>query len=135
MDSVSWIRGRGYGALSFCQTGPEIIDCCAAALARYADKIAPEMFWAVMVELSKAEPHTSYRTPLALECAMLNMFEIMRTSPKIPFTALRCCEGISRSEVNGEGSPEDSSPVHTSPQKKGRAVRSKAKATDAKGTA
>ena len=86
MDVVAWIRGRVYDALSFCQTGPEIIDSCASAMVRWADTHAkdanfnPAMFWAVMNVLAESEPHTSYRTPLALECAMLNMFEIMRTS-------------------------------------------------------
>lgn len=78
MDTVQWIRGRVYEALSFCQTGPEILDACAAAVARLADTFPPSVFWDIMEVLSNSEPHTSYRTPLALEWAMLNMFEVMR---------------------------------------------------------
>ncbi len=83
MDVVAWIRGRVYDALSFCQTGPEIIDSCAAAMVRWAEahpQANPAMFWAVMNVLAESEPHTSYRTPLALEWAMLNMYETMRTT-------------------------------------------------------
>jgi hypothetical protein len=84
MEIVGWIRGRVYDALSFCQTGPEIIDSCAAAMERFteanADKVSSAMFWNVMNVLAESEPHTSYRTPLALEWAMLNMFETLRTS-------------------------------------------------------
>lgn len=78
MNAVQWIRGRVYEALSFCQTGPEILDFCAAALTRLADKLPSSIFWNVMEVLSNSEPHTSYRTPLALEWALLNMFEVMR---------------------------------------------------------
>lgn len=78
MDTVQWIRGRVYEALSFCQTGPEILDACAAAVARLANTLPPYVFWDIMEVLSNSEPHTSYRTPLALEWAMLNMFEVMR---------------------------------------------------------
>ncbi len=81
IDIVEWIRGRVYDALSFCQTGPEIVDSCAAAFARYMEThpdTNPVYFWAVMNVLAESEPHTSYRTPLALEWAMLNMYEAMR---------------------------------------------------------
>lgn len=78
MDAVQWIRGRVYEALSFCQTGPEILDACAAAVTRLSDTLHPTVFWEIMEVLSNSEPHTSYRTPLALEWAMLNMFEVMR---------------------------------------------------------
>jgi hypothetical protein len=37
------------------------------------------VFWKVMGSLSYAEPHTSYRTPLSLESAMLTLFETVRT--------------------------------------------------------
>jgi hypothetical protein len=81
LDTVLWIRARVYDALSFCQTGPEIVDSCAAALVRYydANKDAPaEILWEVMNALAQSEPHTSYRTPLALEWAILNMYDVMR---------------------------------------------------------
>lgn len=78
LDTIQWIRGRVYEALSFCQTGPEILDACAAAATRLSDSLPPVVFWEIMEVLSNSEPHTSYRTPLALEWAMLNMFEVMR---------------------------------------------------------
>lgn len=83
LDTVLWIRARVYDALSFCQTGPEIVDSCAAALVRYFDthkdtKPNPAILWEVMDALAQSEPHTSYRTPLALEWAMLNMYDVMR---------------------------------------------------------
>jgi hypothetical protein len=78
MDTIQWIRGRVYETLSFCQTGPEILDACASAVTRHAELLDPSVFWSIMEVLSQSEPHTSYRTPLALEWAMLNMFEVMR---------------------------------------------------------
>jgi hypothetical protein len=79
MHCVEWIRARIYDCLSFCQTGPEIIDSCAAAVTRQAHLLNhPTLFWKIMEELSSAEPHTSYRTPLSLEWGVLRMFEIMR---------------------------------------------------------
>jgi hypothetical protein len=81
IDIVEWVRGRVYDALSFCQTGPEIVDSCAAAFTRYMEthpETNPDYFWAVMNVLAESEPHTSYRTPLALEWAMLNMYDAMR---------------------------------------------------------
>ncbi len=83
LDTVLWIRARVYDALSFCQTGPEIVDSCAAALVRYYDthrgeQLNPAILWEVMEVLAQSEPHTSYRTPLALEWAMLNMYDVMR---------------------------------------------------------
>lgn len=80
LDVVEWIRARVYDALSFCQTGPEIVDSCAAALVRHFDTETahPRILWKVMDILAQSEPHTSYRTPLALEWAMLNMFDVMR---------------------------------------------------------
>lgn len=79
MHCVEWIRGRVYDCLSFCQTGPEIIDCCASAVTRQAHLLNhPTLFWKIMNELSISEPHTSYRTPLSLEWGILRMFEVMR---------------------------------------------------------
>lgn len=76
---VLWIRARIYQALSMCQTGPEIVDSMAAAVQKHADLLEPTVFWKAMSSLSYAEPHTSYRTPLSLESAMLNLFETVRT--------------------------------------------------------
>lgn len=79
MSVIEWIRARVYDCLSFCQTGPEIIDSCAAGLARNADKLEnPALFWNCMKCLTDSEPHTSYRTPLSLEWALLKVFEEMR---------------------------------------------------------
>ncbi len=90
LDIVLWIRARVYDALSFCQTGPEIVDSCAAAMVRYYENTAtatatnttvpapPAILWEVMRVLAESEPHTSYRTPLALEWAMLKMYDVMR---------------------------------------------------------
>jgi hypothetical protein len=81
MEVVEWIRERVYEVLSFCQTGPEIVDCCASALSRLAEKdIPPLLFWKSMDRLAESEPHTSYRTPLSLEWAFLTMYEEMRKS-------------------------------------------------------
>jgi hypothetical protein len=78
INVVQWLRARVYEALSFCQTGPEIIDQCAAAVVRNSSLFEPEVFWNVLAALSESEPHTSYRTPLSLEWAFFNMFEEMR---------------------------------------------------------
>ena len=82
LDIAIWVRGRIYQALSFCQTGPEIIDSCAAALERKYDQIEPAVFWKVMSALTSAEPHTSYRTPLSLEAGLLTLFETLRLHMK-----------------------------------------------------
>jgi len=82
ISTVQYIRARVYDVLAFCQTGPEIIDCTAAALSKFAlnHKMKQENFWKGMDVLSKAEPHTSYRTPLSLEFALLELFEVLRNS-------------------------------------------------------
>lgn len=94
LDVVEWIRARVYDALSFCQTGPEIVDSCAAALVRHFDTGAahPRILWKVMDILAQSEPHTSYRTPLALEWAILNMFDVMR---KTQAEVNACMAGLS----------------------------------------
>jgi len=101
---VQWVRGIVYQCLSFCQTGPEIIDSCAAALQRLflpqskrlldpedplglqpsalglqPSALEPHVFWLAMKSLTRAEPHTSYRTPLSLESALLFLYETIRT--------------------------------------------------------
>lgn len=77
---VHWIRNHVYEALSLCQTGPEIIDSCAAGVQRKRALLEPQVFWKVMGTLSYSEPHTSYRTPLSLEAAILNLYETVRTN-------------------------------------------------------
>jgi hypothetical protein len=77
---IQWLRGIIYQALSFCQTGPEIIDSCAAAIQRQHTLLEPHVFWLAMKSLTTAEPHTSYRTPLSLESAVLFLFETVRTN-------------------------------------------------------
>jgi hypothetical protein len=82
LDIILWIRGRIYQALSFCQTGPEIIDSCSAALARNAAFVDPLTFMKAMHALTLIEPHTSYRTPLSLEAGVLTLFETLRGNSK-----------------------------------------------------
>jgi hypothetical protein len=82
LNIVLWIRGRIYQALSFCQTGPEIIDSCAAAVQRQIEKIDALTFMKVMQALKDIEPHTSYRTPLSLEAGVLTLFETLRANVK-----------------------------------------------------
>jgi hypothetical protein len=76
---VLWIRQRVYQALSFCQTGPEIMDSCAAALQRKHKDLDAITFFKAMRALTMAEPHTSYRTPLSLEAGILALFEALRS--------------------------------------------------------
>lgn len=88
---VQWIRGIVYQCLSFCQTGPDIIDSCAAALQRlflpsaqlHQSLLEPQVFWKAMKSLTNAEPHTSYRTPLSLESALLFLYETVRNESTI----------------------------------------------------
>jgi hypothetical protein len=82
LSCVKWIRARVYEVLAFCQNGPEVIDAIAAALLRQSDKLEAEHVWKGMDVLANSEPHTSYRTPLALEAAFLELFEVLRTSKK-----------------------------------------------------
>lgn len=77
---ILWIRARVYDVLAFCQNGPEIIDSLAAALSRKVDLLEPDQFWKGMQVLAESEPHTSYRTPLALEAAFLELVEALQTS-------------------------------------------------------
>jgi len=77
---VLWIRQRVYQALSFCQTGPEIMDSCAAAIQRRHKDLDPRTFFNAMRSLTMAEPHTSYRTPLSLEAGILTLFEALRVA-------------------------------------------------------
>ena len=93
LNIVTWIRGRIYQALGFCQTGPDIIDSSAAAIQRNYKLLEPHVFWKAMSSLTMAEPHTSYRTPLSLEAGLLNLYETIRinstpiiSAPEIPHT-------------------------------------------------
>jgi len=80
LQAIQWVRGIVYQALSFCQTGPEIVDSAAAAIERQYELLEPQVFWLAMKSLTTAEPHTSYRTPLSLESAILFLFETIRTN-------------------------------------------------------
>jgi hypothetical protein len=82
MEVITWIRARIYQALSFCQTGPEIIDSCAGALTRHARRVDAHTFFKCMHTLTLVEPHTSYRTPLSLEAGLLSLFENLRANTK-----------------------------------------------------
>lgn len=84
LDVILWIRGRIYQALSFCQTGPEIIDSCAAALTRASSRVDAVTFFKSMSALTLVEPHTSYRTPLSLEAGILILFETLRNNKYPP---------------------------------------------------
>lgn len=75
---VQWIRSIVYQMLSFCGNGPEIIDQCSRSLANQHKMLEAKVFWKAMRSLTHAETHTSYRTPLSLEAALLNLFEEIR---------------------------------------------------------
>ena len=111
LATVLWIRGRVYQALSLCQTGPEIVDSCASAVQRNAHMLEPLIFWKAMASLSCAEPHTSYRTPLSLESAFLNLFETIRLNKTrdvekpAALTNERVCVGPVTPIGDGEAAP------------------------------
>jgi hypothetical protein len=86
LDIVYWIRGRIYQALSLCQNGPDILDSYAAAIQHHAALLEPQLFWKCMASLVNSEPHTSYRTPLSLEAALLNLFEVLRENKTVALT-------------------------------------------------
>jgi hypothetical protein len=89
LNVVNWLRASVYQMLSFCQTGPDIVDCCAAAVQRQFDLLEPHVFWKAMESFTTAEPHTSYRTPLSLEMVLLNLFECIREhSTVVPLSAV-----------------------------------------------
>ena len=99
LNIVAWIRGRVYQALSMCQTGPEIIDSCAAALQRQYTSVEPHVFWKAMHTLTMAEPHTSYRTPLSLEAGILELYETIRIHNRVEKTvtiANECVDSAAR---------------------------------------
>jgi len=79
---ILWIRARIYDILAFCQNGPEIIDSVATSLIQKSALLEPANFWKGMQVLAASEPHTSYRTPLALEYTFLELFEVLRSSKK-----------------------------------------------------
>jgi len=103
LNVITWIRGRVYQALSMCQTGPEIIDSCAAALQRQHTMVESHVFWESMKALTSAEPHTSYRTPLSLEAGILSLYETIRqhSSVEKPTTITNERVGVAESERSG----------------------------------
>jgi len=117
-----WIRSCVYQMLSFCQTGPEIIDSCAAAVERVfaKDPVKSPLLWKLMTTLAAAEPHTSYRTPLALEMMLLNLYE-----------EIRCYKGRGAERasdfVGDVGKAADVAQGHVPPVPKKRAAVKKAK--------
>jgi hypothetical protein len=95
--TILWIRARVYDVLAFCQNGPEIIDSLAAALSRREDLLEPDQFWKGMQVLAGSEPHTSYRTPLALEAAFLELVEALQTSKTT--TLVRNVESVASTQT------------------------------------
>jgi len=92
---VTWIRACVYQLLSFCQTGPEIIDSCAAAVERaVCSEKSPlhesDILWTLMDTFTVAESHTSYRTPLALEMMLLRLYDVLRA--RLPVVRLAPAE-------------------------------------------
>jgi hypothetical protein len=83
LNVILWIRSLVYQMLSFCGNGPEIIDQCARAVATKHTLLEAHVFWKVMASLTKAETHTSYRTPLSLESALLYLFETIRENSSV----------------------------------------------------
>jgi hypothetical protein len=80
---VNWVRARIYQALSLCQNAPDIIDSFAAGVQHNAHLLEPRVFWLAMKALNQSEPHTSYRTPLSLEAALLQLFEVVRANSTV----------------------------------------------------
>ena len=127
LDVILWIRGRIYQALSFCQTGPEIIDSCAAALTRAASVVDAETFFQSMRALTQVEPHTSYRTPLSLEAGVLTLFETLRnnkcppTYNGVPAVATNTGSGVESASVISIVEPVVTAPATAAAVKKRRA--------------
>jgi len=112
---VSWVRSCVFQALSMCQTGPDIIDSCAAAVQRHADRLSsPALFWKIMRALTLAEPHTSYRTPLSLESGLLGLYEALREGTK-PETVVDGggMDSPAKKRVGAKGGRGKESPVAT----------------------
>lgn len=129
LDIILWIRGRVYQALSFCQTGPEIIDSCAAALERKYELLEPHVFWKVMTALTKAEPHTSYRTPLSLEAGVLNLFETLRLHMKKSAPIANGSSGVAPATIVTTAATTSSAPAPKAAPKRRAAPRGKAAKT------
>lgn len=118
---VHWIRNHVYEALSLCQTGPEIIDSCAAGVQRKRTLLEPAVFWKAMEVLSYAEPHTSYRTPLSLEAAILNLYETVRTnSTQLIRSAEDGCDNRCGVGTITHVGDEDAEAIHTAKPKGAR---------------
>jgi len=117
---VTWIRARVYDVLAFCQNGPDIIDSIAAALVRQQSLLHSDQFWKGMTVLAASEPHTSYRTPLALEFTFLELFEILRTSQKSSSIG----RNVGTVETDMYEAPSSTLTIHATPSSK-RGGRSK----------
>lgn len=118
MSVIEWIRARVYDCLSFCQTGPEIIDSCAAAIARNIQTLEnPDLFWKCMKCLTNSEPHTSYRTPLSLEWAFLRVFEEMRKN-YVPNNGSLSESSSSKSKKVTDTNTDSSEPTGKKPAKR-----------------
>jgi len=105
---VNWVRARIYQALSLCQNAPDIIDSFASAVQNNVGELEPHVFWIAMTSLSASEPHTSYRTPLSLEAALLRLYEVIRTNStkKSPPSDNGCSnETVSTGGPDGPESP------------------------------
>jgi len=124
-----WIRSCVYQMLSFCQTGPEIIDSCAAAIERAfakhpvksssaatdGDGGGGPLLWKLMTTLAAAEPHTSYRTPLALEMMLLNLYEDIRlaTAPVVASSSIQPATAPSKKRTSVASKKPKPSPTNT----------------------
>lgn len=123
---VQWVRAIVYQALSFCQPGPEIIDSCAAAIQRQYHLLEPHVFWLAMKSLVSAEPHTSYRTPLSLESAILFLFETIRTaSTHIKKETPKQDEPVSTRVAEVSSTTTEATTTQSTPTTTGRVRRSK----------
>lgn len=136
LDIVLWIRGRIYQALSLCQSGPDIIDSCAAAVARKHTMLEPHVFWKVMNNLSVVEPHTSYRTPLSLESGVLHIFETIRVHTELKTETLtndtKSISTIGLVSSTSECAKEEQASVPTKATPKRRAAPRKTKTSGPK---
>jgi hypothetical protein len=84
LDIVMSVRRYIYQALSLCQKETDILDSMAAAVQNNAALLEPDVFFKVFEVLSFSEPHTSYRTPLSLEAALLFIYDTVKQHTKTP---------------------------------------------------
>jgi len=122
---IPWIRARVYDVLAFCQNGIEIIDSTAAAFARAAPLLEPDQFWKGMQVLATSEPHTSYRTPLAIEYAFLELFDVIQSSKKTPVRS-KDVEVVERTlSIAGGAAAPAPAPASTARGGRGKACKPK----------